>query len=255
MSCPLKFPSAIIEDSKKFRTVDYSKFSIVKETLYSSVRPYHFLQIGGILKRVFKKPKLIIDTCAHIGGSTINMAHVFPSTQFVSIELKKSVYNVLCKNIVTFGYQKKVMAVNENCIPFLKKMTSRTKPDFINFDPPWGGPKYTKVKKLMLCLNNTTGRSVPLYDIINDVFSRNTTNFVTFKAPNNFDMDLFNKHIKGTVRIYPIYNTPLPPVKKLSKKGKSPKQSTKKITKTAKSSTKKVKARRTVYYYIIVKKQ
>ena len=41
------FPTAVITDSKKYRTVDYGKFSIVKETIYSSVRPYHFHQISG----------------------------------------------------------------------------------------------------------------------------------------------------------------------------------------------------------------
>lgn len=241
---PNKFPTAIILDSRKYRTVDYSKFLTVEETLYSSVRPYHFLQIGRILRRVFKKPKLIVDTCAHIGGSTINMAHIYPSTRFISVELKKSVFNVLNKNIHNFEYTKRIMAVNENCIPFLKKMTTRVKPDFINFDPPWGGPRYYKIKKLMLTLNNTFGRSVPLYDIINDVFIKNITDFSTFKAPKNFDMDLFKKNIKGTVHVYPIYNNPLPATKlnvpKNSKKNSVKKHETGK--------------RRPIYYYVIVKK-
>lgn len=239
------FPAAVITDSKKYRTVDYGKFSIVKETLYSSVRPYHFLQIGRILKRIFKNPKLIVDACAHIGGSTINLAHIFPTAKLVSIELKKAVFNTLKKNISTFGFQKRILPVNENCIPFMKKTTSRTKPDFINLDPPWGGPSYTKVKKLMLTLSNTTGRKVPLYDIINDIFSRNTTTFVTFKAPNNFDMDMFKKKVTGTIRVYPVYNKP--PTQKRSSKKKTSK------TKTPPKS-KKPRARKTVYYYVIIKK-
>ena len=229
------FPTTVIIDSKKYRTVDYSKFTIVKETLYSSVRPYHFLQIGRILKRIFKKPKLIVDACAHIGCSTINLAHIFPTAKVVSIELKKTVFNILKKNISAFGLQKRILSVNENCIPFMKKMTLRTKPDFIHLDPPWGGHSYTKVKKLMLTLSNTTGRDIPIYDIINDIFARNTTTFVTFKAPNNFDMYLFKAKIKGTLRVYPIYNKQLPQKKPEMK-------------------TKKPVVRKTAYCYVIVKK-
>ena len=246
------FPVAVIADSKKYRTVDYSKFTIVEETIYSSVRPYHFLQIGRILKTIFKNPKLIVDACAHIGGSTINLSHIFPTSKVVSIELKKTVFNTLKKNIVAFGFQKRILPVNDNCIPFMKKMMPKTSPDFINLDPPWGGPSYTKVKRLMLTLSNTTGREVPIYDIINDIFTRNTTNFVTFKAPNNFDMSMFKKKVMGTMRVYPIYNIPLPqkqPPKKTSE------TKTKKPSKIKKStSSKKPRSRKTVYYYVIMKK-
>lgn len=245
MEAKKMFPIAVITDSKKYRTVDYGKFTIVKETLYSSVRPYHFLQIGRILKRIFKNPKLIVDSCSHIGGSTINLAHIFPTAKVVSIELQKTVFNTLKKNISAFGFQKRILPVNENCIPFMKKMTSKYKPEFINLDPPWGGPSYTKVKKLMLTLSNTTGRSIPIYDIINDIFTRNTTTFVTFKAPNNFDMDMFKKKVTGTIRVYPVYNKP-PPQKQSSKKKTSK-------TKTS-TASKKPKARKTVYYYVIIKK-
>jgi 16S rRNA G966 N2-methylase RsmD len=225
------FPVIVIADSKKYRTVDYSKFTIVKETMYSSVRPYHFLQIGRILKMIFKQPRLIVDSCAHIGVSTINLAYIFPTAKVVSVELKKTVFNTLKKNISAFGLQRRILPVNENCIPFMKKITSTVKPNFINLDPPWGGPKYAKVKKLMLTLSNTTGRSVPIYDIINDIFARNTTMFVTFKAPNNFDMVMFKKKVTGTIRVYPVYNKP-----------------------PQKQSSKKTSVRKTVYYYVIIKK-
>jgi 16S rRNA G966 N2-methylase RsmD len=237
------FPADIITDSKKYRTADYGRFTIVKETLYSSVKPYHFLQIGKILKRIFRNPKLIVDACAHIGGSTINLAHIFPTTKVISIEIKKTVFDTLKKNISAFGFQKRILPVNENCIPFIKKMTLKTKPDFINLDPPWGGPSYTKVKKLMLTLSNTTGRSVPIYDIINDIFEYNTTMFVTFKAPNNFDMDMFKNKVMGTIRVYPVYNKP--PQKQLSNKTSKTKTST---------SSKKHSARKTAYCYVLIKK-
>lgn len=229
------FPMNIISESKSYGIIDYDKFSIVEESLYSSVRPYHFLQIGKILKRMFKNPKFIVDACAHIGGSTINLAAIFPTAKFISIEIQKTVFNKLQENILAFGFQKRIMPVNENCIPFLKKLSNinRNKPDFINIDPPWGGPSYTRIKKLMLNLENTTGRSIPIYDIVNDIFSRDSTDFITFKAPNNFDMDLFKKKVDKSMGVYPIYNKP-------------PKERFKKTLSESK--------RRTVYYYIIIKK-
>lgn len=204
-----QFCKQIIEESRIHKTVDYGKFIVVKETSYSSVRPYHFLQIGKILKRIFKKPKIAIDMCAHIGGSTINIAHLFPNVKIISVELRKSVFNTLRKNVLTFGYQKRISLVNDNCISFLKKISpKKIKIDFIHIDPPWGGPGYTRVKKLMLTLNNTSGRIVPIYETINDIFELCITKFITFKAPVNFDMSLFKKSVNGTIRIYPIYCKP-----------------------------------------------
>jgi 16S rRNA G966 N2-methylase RsmD len=226
------FSNSIVLDSKKYGTVDYSKFTIVKSTVYSSVMPYHFFQISKILKSMFISPKIIVDACAHIGGSTINIANTFPNAKLISVELKKRVCGILKKNVLAFGYQKRVITVNENCIPYLKKMTPNgPRPDFVNIDPPWGGPGYEKIKNFMLSLNNNSGRSVPIYDIINIIFARNLTSHVTFKAPNNFDITLFKNNTLGDIQIFPIYNRP------------------KKMT------SKKRMRRRTVYYYIVVSKR
>jgi 16S rRNA G966 N2-methylase RsmD len=251
------FSNTVINDSNKHKTVDYSKFAIVKETVYSSVRPYHFLQIGRILKRLFKNPKIIVDLCSHIGCSTINLAHIFPMSKLVGVELKKTIFKVLENNIKEFEYQNRITAVNENCIPFLKKMlANKIKPDFISMDPPWGGPGYSNIKKLMLTLNNTAGRSLPIYEIINNIFERDLTSFVTFKAPNNFDMDLFKDNVNGTIKIYPIYNKPVDTVRPLNiRDDKKPINKSKKTSSKKKTSTgKTLNDRKTVYNYVVIKK-
>lgn len=199
-----KFPDHVVNDSKLFRVVDYSLFLINDESLYSSVLPYHFYQISKIIKRFIKSPKFIIDANAHIGGSTINMANIFPTAKIISIELKKSTFNLLKKNISIFKC-KKVIAINDNCIPFFKKLSCRIKPDFINLDPPWGGPGYNNQRKIMLTLKNTSGNDIPIYNIINYLFSKGLTKIVTFKAPNNFDLVEFKKHIQGKILSYSIY--------------------------------------------------
>jgi hypothetical protein len=120
------------------------------------------------------------------------------------------VFTILKGNVSVFGCQRKVTVVNENCIPFIKKLITgnRMKPDFINFDPPWGGPNYARIKRFMLTLQNTAGRNVPIYDIINDIFERKITRFITFKAPFNFDMALFGRFLKGSYTSYPIQDKP-----------------------------------------------
>ena len=251
-----QFTNDVITDSKRLKTVDYSKFRIVRETMYSSVRPYHFIQIEKILKCIFDDPKLIIDACAHIGGSTINMANTFHSSKLISVEIQKNVFRLLRKNITSFGYQGRVIPVNSNCIPFFKKIHTyeKNKPDFINIDPPWGGPAYTKIKKLMLTLNDISGVPVQLYDIINDIFLRDITEFVTFKAPVNFDMSLFKKEITGIVMVYPIYNEPRYIEKKATSMYRGKTLIRKKGILYVKTSKKKC-TRRIAYYYVVVKKR
>jgi 16S rRNA G966 N2-methylase RsmD len=222
----MRFPQSTINEAKEYKTGDYSKFAVVQESAYSSVRPYHFYQIGKILKRTFLRPKLIIDICAHVGCSTVNMCGIYPSVRIISVEIKKSVFNVLCENIKTFKFKSKVTPIHDNGIPFIKKMGSkRITADFVNIDPPWGGPSYTRIKNLMLSLNNTSGTAVPIYDIINDIFARKVSNFSVFKAPINFDIKRFKAAVNGSVKTYPIYN----------------------------ALTKRSKQRKISYFYVVVK--
>lgn len=202
-----RFPINMIDESREYTMSDYSKFKTVRESAYSSVRPYHFHQIGKILKRVFGSPRLILDICAHIGCSTVNMSRLYPTARFISVEINKRVYNVLCDNIHTFKLKSRVTPVHGNGIPFIKRMGgSRVKADFVTLDPPWGGPSYTKRSNLMLALQNTNGTYVSIYDIINDIFVRNVSDTCVFKAPINFDIKTFKTNIHGSVKTYPVYN-------------------------------------------------
>lgn len=203
---PKRFSLDIIEESVIYNTINYANFVVVAESVYSSVRPFHFIQINKILHKHFKNPRFIIDATSHIGGSLVNMMMGFPRTRFMGIELKKNTYNALVTNVKTFGISTRVSLWNANCIPVLKKLSGkcRVKPEFINYDPPWGGPGYTRIKKLMLSLKNTTGRNVPLYEIINDTFARKLTKYATFKAPVNFDMEKFKAKVHGKCSSYII---------------------------------------------------
>jgi hypothetical protein len=200
------FPDSVIKDSMVYGTINYARLLTVEETVYSSVLPYHFSQINKILKHVFKSPKLIIDACAHIGGSTLNIASSFPNAKIISVELITHVFNKLVVNINELDFKNQVCPVNENCISYIKKL--KCKPDFINLDPPWGGPGYSKIKNHMLTLDNTAGTSIPIWSFINDIFTRKITRHVTFKAPINFDMGMFIEKVNGNVRRYGIQNAP-----------------------------------------------
>ena len=204
------FPRGIVDDSRIYGTSDYSLLVAVKGTSFSSERPYHYYQIAKIIRRLFKDPKLIIDACSHIGCSTLNMATTYPTVKIVSIEIKKSVHDALLLNVAASGFSRRIRVVHDNCIPYLKKLDEDIKPDFINFDPPWGGPSYIKHKKIMLTLCNTVGRAVPIYDIFIELFEKEVTEAMTIKAPINFDMVLFvEKMGRGVeIRVYEIYEGP-----------------------------------------------
>ena len=204
------FPKGIIDDSRIYGTSDYSRLKTVKGTSFSSERPYHYYQIAKILRRLFRDPKLIIDACSHIGCSALNMATTYPAARVVGIEVKKSVYDALLLNVAASGLHRRVSIVHDNCIPYLKKLEGGVRPDFVNIDPPWGGPSYIRQKRMMLTLCNTAGRAVPIYEIILDLFERGVTEAVTFKAPVNFDMEVFVENVgkRGDLKVYAIHEGP-----------------------------------------------
>lgn len=192
----MKFPKEIITESDKYKTIDYSKFTIVNESLYSSVRPYQIIQIEKILKKIFVSPTKIIDACAHIGCWSINLANIFKTAHIISPEINKDVYDILVSNITAYKVKKRVSPIHINFLTFVKKLKSEDSIDFIAFDPPWGGPSYVKSKKMMLYLTDDKGENIPLYNIINDIFIRNLTQFVTIIVPNNFNLDEFVDNLK-----------------------------------------------------------
>jgi hypothetical protein len=135
------------------------------------------------------------------------MAKLYPSAKLLGIELQRKVFRILEENVATFKYSRRVGLINGNCIPFLKR-NIRVKPAFINFDPPWGGPDYARRRNIMLYLSNTNNTRIPLYDVFNNVFAQGVTNFITFKAPFNFDMRTFKARVRGAVMSYPIRDKP-----------------------------------------------
>jgi 16S rRNA G966 N2-methylase RsmD len=200
----MKFPLRICNESSIYGGVDYTKFSTNKDSIYSSVRPYHFSQIRKILRKICPNPRLVLDICSHIGASAVNISTIFPQTKTVCVEVKKSVYNLLQDNISAFRLKSRVIAIHANAVPFLKK--TRYKADIVNIDPPWGGPSYSRRDKMMLNLYNTSKRCIPIYELVNIIFDRCISNIVVFKAPFNFDIHAFKKNVKGSMNVYNIYN-------------------------------------------------
>ncbi len=200
------FPSTIIDNSHKYKTADYSKFKICKNTLFSSVMPYQFSQIRNILSLHVPHSGIAADLCSHIGCSAVNIAHAFPKMKIECVEIEKKVFDKLCGNISRFSLDSSITPHCTNAIDFLA-MSKQRRFSFINIDPPWGGPKYKKNHSMMLSLSKDNV-SYTIYDMINMIFDFGISPIVTFKAPTNFDIATYEEKVSGYVQYYHIYNKP-----------------------------------------------
>jgi 16S rRNA G966 N2-methylase RsmD len=201
------FKKHVISASQKYdcNGMDYSQFTTVDESAYSSLMPWQCEQVAKFLTKHFQNPKLIIDANGHIGVDTIYMSHLYPDAKIISIELNKSTFSILQKNVREFKKEQYITCINGDSVVFLdilgkhsnkKEQTSikliqkQLPADFIFFDPPWGGKSYSANNKMMLYLSK-----IPIYQIINDNLGE-ITSTVVLKVPNNFDFNTFKKNAK-----------------------------------------------------------
>lgn len=151
--------------------LDYSLFSVTPSSKNYSLMPWH---IDGV-KRVFDdlelNSKIILDGTAHIGVDTVFFSKYYPSTEIISCEIDKKVFDKLNENIKKFNL-KNVKTHLTSVIDFL--ITNETKFDFIYFDPPWGDD-YPRIRPTLAM----SGKSI--YDIVN--IALRSTNLVILKTP------------------------------------------------------------------------
>src|SRR5271154_3276719 len=152
-SSSIKFPKQIIElsQSKKYNySVDYSKFTITKSSLYSCEMPYHIDKWVDIIRKLAVKNSCL-DMTANIGSFSINMASNFKNLNITSIELDRCNYDALVQNIKAFNLTN-IIPVHGDSIEFIEKAPSylfkTSKYSFIYLDPPWGGVNYKEKKEV-----------------------------------------------------------------------------------------------------------
>jgi 16S rRNA G966 N2-methylase RsmD len=201
----MKFSKAVIRESKNIdMCIDYNHFDIVPSSSYSCLMPYMAITVAQIVQSALKKtPSTFIDATANIGCDALNFCNYF-NASCIAIESDEKTYLCLSDNICRFNKLKRNNhAVHGNCIDFIDGF--KPKMDFVYFDPPWGGPKYWKEKKLMLYLMHG-GKKKPIYDVILFTFAQKFTDIVILKTPSNFDHVLFSKKMPlNTIWSYPVF--------------------------------------------------
>jgi hypothetical protein len=214
-----RFPRWVVESGTKLAgdivdpyCLDYSKFIITDESIYSSLMPYGAKQVANIIEEHFggtSNINNIMDATAHIGCDTINFYTRF-GTNCISVEVNIDAYECLVKNKKTFMYANRlakyyvpytsgcpiIHTVHGNCIEFIRGFKQHM--DFVYFDPPWGGSDYKRCGSIMLYLEYNH-KIIPIYDVVRNVFKEGFTDTVIVKTPRNFDIDTLQKQLGGYV--------------------------------------------------------
>jgi predicted RNA methylase len=172
---------------------DYSKFLVVEDSAHVSLMPYASKIVGELIVDALGfSPQSILDANAHIGCDTVNFCRQF-GANCISIEIDKKIFKCLKKNLDAFDETKKSIAVHGNCLDFIKGFKHNM--DLVYFDPPWGGPKYWRKKKIMLNLKTANGKLMPIYDVVKFTQDQKFANRIVIKVPSNFDFVTFKLHI------------------------------------------------------------
>jgi enolase len=189
-----KFPNWIIKMSKNYpETVDYSLFTVLPESIYSSELPFHIqtwvelLKKEEILDLTSNKEVWALNMTTNIGAFDINIVKNYKNLHIDAVELDKCTYEALVKNVKEFNMTDNIHPIHKDALEYIKNITKQY--DFVYIDPPWSGPDYKKEEKLKLKLSN-----IDIHDIIDDVFDKNITNIICLKAPTNFEFKYENKY-------------------------------------------------------------
>ncbi len=179
-----RFPYWIIQDSIKFKTIDYSNFKIVDSSIYSCLRPNVISSVNEVFMSL-GDIKTIIDGTANIGCDTVNLANLF-AANIVAIEKDKKTFDVLVDNIKSFNLQDIIHPINDSYENYNKPA------DLVYLDPPWGGSDYKNKEGIDLYLSD-----IPIHMIIKRTLL--ITKHVVLKVPINFNYNKFVKNINAKV--------------------------------------------------------
>lgn len=194
-------PWVLIGAQKRPECVDYSLFETLPESQYSSLMPYQAGQVAKVFLGALpikKAPQLIIDSTAHIGADTANLANTYKNCKIIAIEKNQEAFQCLQKNMQRL-FPGRITSVCEDCRNYLEKF--QEKADLVYVDPEWGGPEYYRKEKLMLHLSE-----VPVFVLIRSILQRQLTRTVILKAPFNFDIEQFMQEIDFPVASETITN-------------------------------------------------
>lgn len=166
---------------------EYRFFEVHYASEFSCLLPYQVEQVSAFWKRHCELDvKTVVETSAHIGCDTVNIAKTLPSVRRItSFELDEEVCKILGRNIDTFVRRNRWNSdrfdVRQGDI--VKALQEKKTPsaDVYYFDPPWGGPDYIKQDSMSLFYSD-----VNVVELIDLVFKNNLASKVIIRLPKNY---------------------------------------------------------------------
>ena len=158
---------------------------------YSLTSPKDAQIISDYIKSLIPSTEIdkiiVTDATAGNGGNTLNFAINFLKVNAVEIDKKE--FDILEKNINNLEI-KNIKVFNKDYLHLLNTLEQ----DVIFFDPPWGGPKYKKYKKIKLFLGKEKESNI--VNITNKL--KDKAKIIILKVPFNFDFLHFLKYNKSS---------------------------------------------------------
>ncbi len=140
------------------------------------------------LQNLGRKP-VITDGCACVGGNVLSFALSGLFAEVNAVELDVARARMLEHNVhvIRDGVKTPVHILTGS----YNELRQTLAQDIVFLDPPWGGPEYKKANSVNLFLGETH-----LADIVHDLHADSQTQYVVWKAPQNFALDAMSERIK-----------------------------------------------------------
>jgi predicted RNA methylase len=167
------FWEKIFPVKKNTKISDYTLSNIGS---YSILHPKDGEKLAEIIKSFLPGKCTITDANANMGGATLAFTNYFDHVN--SVEILPFHCKILENNIKVYDVTDKVSV---HCMDYLD-IGDKLEQDAIFFDPPWGGPDYTKKQFMDMYLDN-----ISISNIVKSLISKNKIKLVAIRVPFNYD--------------------------------------------------------------------
>jgi hypothetical protein len=170
------FPDRKNVDKRNLMMTDIGMYSITPYWEAKEMVDIIRKNIDGDLKNM-----TITEPNGGMGGNTLAFSEAF--NKVTTVEYSNLHCDILKNNIDVYNCEN----VEVLCWDY-SEIFKKLKQDIIFMDPPWGGPAYKYVKKLNLYIGKYS---------VEDILNKITVKLAVIKAPFNFDIDYFKKHVSA----------------------------------------------------------
>jgi len=176
-----------------FNNEDIRNFKMSDRSIYSTALLFDGEKTAKLIKQILQEcfPTTsyftILDACSNVGGNALWFARYF--SRVTAVEIDKNECSRLTQNLIHVYKFPNVDVYCDNTLRILSQ--PNVKWNAIFFDPPWGGPCYKEIGKLILGLDGFN-----VCDIIDWCLDQSIADCVVLRHPINADTTTRNKKLK-----------------------------------------------------------